>query len=91
MKVYTADYSRKEFIRIYFSCDESLDPLNNIDDYEFVRELISEQKFLQYEHHTDTHLDEYDIDIQLHTGDVEPNVVLGRDHFTEYERYVETS
>jgi hypothetical protein len=36
MKVYSIDYRRDKYVRIYFGCDDSLDPTNNTEDYNYV-------------------------------------------------------
>jgi len=89
MKVYTADYSQEEFIQILFGCDESLDPINNPDDYEFIKELIARSRFARYEYNVGTIENIKDVDIQIHAMNGKPDVVVGKDHVTEYWKYIE--
>jgi hypothetical protein len=53
MKNYCLTYRKEEFVRIVFKCDNTLDPMDNIDDYNFIAGLVSNNDFERYEVWTD--------------------------------------
>lgn len=88
MKGYSVNYRKDEFIRVYFVCDESLKPMTNVDDYNYVVELVESRKFESYEEWTDTYVDPYSIEIENNRVDIEPQVVVTRDGIKNYETYL---
>ena len=91
MSNYCVTYRKDEFVRVVFKCDETLDPLNNLDDYDYVTRKVAGNCLERFEVWTDgPHISEQSIDIEDCSENDDPEVVISRNGVMSYSAFLES-
>jgi hypothetical protein len=91
MSNYCVTYRKDEFVRVVFKCDETLDPLNNLDDYDYVTRKVADNCLERFEVWTDgPHISEQSIDIEDCSENDDPEVVISRNGVMSYSAFLES-
>jgi len=91
MKNYCVTYRKDEFVHVVFKCDETLDPLNDMDDYDYVTRQVADNCLEQFEVWTDgPHISEQSIDIGTCSENENARVVLSRNGVMSYPEFIKS-
>ncbi len=91
LKNYCVTYRKDEFVRVIFKCDETLNPMNNPDDYDYITEQVARETLVGYEEFADgPYVSEQSIEIEDWSQGDDASVVISRNGITRYFDYLES-
>lgn len=79
LKTFTINYSAEVFYSVEVAVDETLDPLNNWEDREYVERMVEDDDLERYAMESRSCIDKFSIEWTPTEGESRPEVVISKD------------